>query len=129
MGFTTTALLLSVQTAVEADRRGVATALQLFSRSIGGALGVGALGALFSAIVGSALSEETVASLLDPHGREGAVSDPQVVLGLASGLTPLFTVLGALGALNLVLVLFYPRTHAHVKPTNVTLDEVPHEGA
>jgi hypothetical protein len=44
-------------------------------------LGVGALGALFSAIVGGALSEETVASLLDPHGREGAVSDPQIVLG------------------------------------------------
>lgn len=133
MGFTTTALLLSVQTSVEADRRGVATALQLFSRSIGGALGVGALGALFSAIVGGALSEETVASLLDPHGREGAVSDPQIVLGLASGLTPLFTVLGALGVLNLVLVLFYPRASrspgAHASTTNVTLDAAPHDGA
>jgi MFS family permease len=124
MGFTITALLLSVQTSVEADRRGVATALQLFSRSIGGALGVGALGALFSAIVGGALSEATVASLLDPHGREGAVADPLVVEVLASGLTPLFHALAALGAANGVVVLFYPRARPSAAATSVPLDAV-----
>jgi EmrB/QacA subfamily drug resistance transporter len=117
MGFATTALLLAVQTSVEADRRGVATALQLFSRSIGGAIGVGALGAVFSAIVSGSMSEDTVASLLDPHARGGAVVDPTIAAGLAAGLTPLFRVLAALGLANLVLVFFYPRTHPHHAPT------------
>lgn len=110
MGFATTALLLSVQTSVEADQRGVATALQVFSRSIGGALGVGALGAVFSAIVGNSMSEETVASLLDPHAHAAGPPDPAIASSLAAGLTPLFYVLAVLGAANLLLVLFYPRT-------------------
>ncbi|MBX7196235.1 MAG: MFS transporter [Sandaracinaceae bacterium] len=117
MGFANTALLLAVQTSVEASRRGVATALQLFSRSVGGALGVGALGALFSAVVGSTLSEESVASLLDPHARASAVSDPGVVAALSSGLVPLFEVLAALGAINAILVLFYPRAAHHTAST------------
>jgi EmrB/QacA subfamily drug resistance transporter len=112
MGFTTTALLLAVQTSVEADRRGVATALQLFSRSIGGALGVGALGALFSAIVGGALGEDAVASLLDRHARFEVGSNPHVIAGLSAGLVPVFRSLGVLGALNLAVVLFYPRARA-----------------
>jgi len=116
MGLTVTSLLLAVQTSVEADRRGVATALQLFARSIGGALGVGAAGALFSAIVGAALSEETVASLLDPHARGGAVSDAGVVASLAAGLTPLFRTLAILGIANLVMVAFYPRERRTMAP-------------
>lgn len=119
MGFAMTALLLAVQTSVEADRRGVATALQLFSRSIGGALGVGALGAIFSAIVGESMSEETVASLLDPHG--GVAVDPAIAASLAAGLSPLFRILAALGAANLVLVIFYPRTQPHTAPIDASV--------
>jgi EmrB/QacA subfamily drug resistance transporter len=109
MGLTSTSLLLAVQTSVGPEQRGVATALNLFARSIGGALGVGALGAVFSALVGGELSEEVVASLLDPHGAAGAVADPHVVEALAAGLRPVFRTLAVLGLLNVAVVAFYPR--------------------
>jgi EmrB/QacA subfamily drug resistance transporter len=109
MGLTSTSLLLAVQTSVGPEQRGVATALNLFARSIGGALGVGALGAIFSALVGAELSEELVASLLDPHGRSAAVGDPHVIESLAAGLRPVFRTLGVLGLVNVVVVAFYPR--------------------
>jgi len=80
-----------------------------FRAAFGGGLGVGALGALFSALVGAELSEEVVASLLDPHARGGAVGDPHVVASLAAGLRPLFRTLAVLGLANVVVVAFYPK--------------------
>jgi EmrB/QacA subfamily drug resistance transporter len=109
MGLTSTSLLLAVQTGVGAEQRGVATALNLFARSIGGALGVGALGAVFSGLVGAELSEDVVASLLDPHGRSAEVGDPHVIESLAVGLRPVFWTLAVLGLVNVVVVAFYPR--------------------
>ena len=106
LGVASTALLLAVQTSVGAEQRGVAAALNIFSRSIGGAIGVGALGAIFSLIVGAQLPEEVVAGLLDRHRGEVA---PETLSALADGLRPVFRALAALGVLNAVIVAFYPK--------------------
>lgn len=111
MGFASTALLLAVQTSVGAEQRGVATALNIFSRSIGGAIGVGALGALFSLIVGAQLPEEVVAGLLDRHRGE---VDLETLGALADGLRPVFRTLAALGVINAVIVVFYPKPTAPI---------------
>ncbi|HVE84671.1 MAG TPA: MDR family MFS transporter [Myxococcales bacterium] len=49
LGFASTALLLAVQTAVGWEMRGVATASNLFFRTIGGTIGVGVLGGVLAA--------------------------------------------------------------------------------
>jgi MFS family permease len=64
MGLSSTTILVMVQAAVPWQRRAVATGLVQFSRTIGGAVGVGLLGAIVTASVGG-----TSAAILDPIGR------------------------------------------------------------
>ncbi|MGD0018520.1 MAG: MDR family MFS transporter [Candidatus Limnocylindrales bacterium] len=64
MGLSATTILVMVQAAVPWQRRAVATGLVQFSRTIGGAVGVGLLGGIVTASVGSAS-----AVILDPIGR------------------------------------------------------------
>jgi MFS family permease len=107
MGFTLTAQILAVQSSVETNERGVATATNLFARSMGGALGAGALGAVFTAALGDRLPAETVAALLDPH-RRAEVVDASIQDALSAGLSPIFQVGAALGVAALVVSFFYP---------------------
>ena len=64
MGLSATTILVMVQAAVPWQRRAVATGLVQFSRTIGGAVGVGLLGGIVTAAVGS-----SSAIVLDPIGR------------------------------------------------------------
>ncbi len=64
MGISATTILVMVQGAVPWQRRAVATGLVQFSRTIGGAVGVGLLGGIVTASVGSGS-----AIILDPIGR------------------------------------------------------------
>ena len=65
MGLSSITILVMVQAAVPWQRRAVATGLVQFSRTIGGAVGVGLLGGIVTASVGSAS-----AKILDPIGRD-----------------------------------------------------------
>ena len=109
MGLTVTAQLLAVQVGAAQHERGVATSTGLFARSMGGALGAGALGAILSASLGRSLEPETVSRLLDPHQR-ASVMNGEVTAALGDALSPIWTVLLVLGLLNLVVVAFYPKT-------------------
>jgi MFS family permease len=60
MGVASTALLVGAQSSVGWGQRGVATAINMFSRTMGGALGVGALGSVLAARLGGAVSPEAV---------------------------------------------------------------------
>ena len=64
MGLSATTILVMVQAAVPWQRRAVATGLVQFSRTIGGAVGVGLLGGIVTAAVGN-----SSAIVLDPIGR------------------------------------------------------------
>lgn len=106
MGLANTALLIGVQSSVEYKQRGVATAASMFARSMGGAIGVGALGAVLAATLGASLRPEVVTTLLDPV-RRGHI-EPSVLGVLAAGLAPVFWTTAALALVNLVVVAFYP---------------------
>jgi EmrB/QacA subfamily drug resistance transporter len=64
MGLSSTTILVMVQASVPWQRRAVATGLVQFSRTIGGAVGVGLLGGIVTAAVGN-----SSAIVLDPIGR------------------------------------------------------------
>lgn len=108
MGLSLTAQLLAVQSGVEAAERGIATATNLFARSMGGALGAGAFGAMFTASLGTTVSAETAAALLDPHRRD-LVTSEVVRVALADGLRPIFEVSAVLGLAAFLVSFFYPR--------------------
>lgn len=108
MGFTLTAQVFAVQSDVGTGERGVATATNLFARSMGGALGVGALGVVFASALRDRVPPETVTGLLDPHRRAGLVLD-HLQDALASALTPVFVTSALLGVVALVVSSMFPR--------------------
>jgi hypothetical protein len=72
--------LLAAQGAVAWQQRGIVTSAVQFFRTIGGAIGIGLLGALFNVLIGPKL--ETLASrgvsaaaLLDPHSHAKLPAD------------------------------------------------------
>jgi MFS family permease len=80
LGFLNTAIIVTLQTSVQWQQRGVVTGLVQFSRTIGGAVGVGLLGGILSAVVGPRASE-----ILDPLRR--ADIPPREFAALAGSLT------------------------------------------
>jgi EmrB/QacA subfamily drug resistance transporter len=109
MGLASTALLVSVQSSVGWEERGVVTATSMFARTMGGALGAGALGAMLARALGKELSPETVAALLDPIQRAHTAADPRVMLALSTAMAPMFRVTAAASLVNLAVVAFWPK--------------------
>jgi predicted MFS family arabinose efflux permease len=92
MGLSSTTLLVIIQGSVAWGRRAVATGLVQFSRTIGGAVGVGLMGGILAAFVGAASS-----AILDPFQR-GSLSAAELGAGradLASGLTVTYWLMAA----------------------------------
>ena len=128
LGLSMLTLLIAVQQAVERSKLGVATSLNQFSRSIGGAIGVAIMGAVLTVGLSSSLREAASASgplteaqarefasnpnaLIEPEARSALPGETLVALqsALADAIHPVFWV-GALAAgLGLLVVLFLPK--------------------
>lgn len=116
MGLANTAILIGVQASVGWEQRGVVTAATMFARTMGGALGVGGLGALLAARLGRSLDGDTASALLDPHRRDAVLAVPGVVEALGDALDPIFYG-GAIAAILAVLaVLAHPRDDRMSQP-------------
>jgi MFS family permease len=120
LGFTSMPYLLGVQNAVPWNLRGVATGSVQFFRSIGGAIAVAALGALFSVRLARAGGGINPNTALDPVLR--AKASPEVLAKLSSsmlyGLQGVFHVLAAIGVVAIVVALFFPKggVESHIHP-------------
>jgi len=80
MGATISSFTVSVQERAATHQRGIATALAQFSRSIGGAIGVAALGAVLAMVAGADVYHSAT---------EGALTGDQLA-ALAKGLESVF---------------------------------------
>jgi EmrB/QacA subfamily drug resistance transporter len=125
MGFTTTPLLVAIQTAVQWKQRGQATGLVQFSRTIGGAVGTGLLGALLGTTVGAAAS-----TILDPIAR---TTMPRAELlaaqdGLATGLVWIYAILVASSAAALLLAIRMMPAMRIDEPAPANADGQPQRG-
>jgi MFS family permease len=117
LGFSSLSQILAVQHEVGERERGVATSLVPFMRSMGGAVGVGALGGILSAgltlRLGDAAAE--AGQLLAGRHAEAAAAGvaPQALrAALAGSLLPIFELLAALSLLNLLATSFFPEGDA-----------------
>lgn len=112
MGLAIPSFLIAVQTKVERRYLGTATSTIQFSRSIGGTLGVSAMGAalgmrLASNLSASGLDPELVTRLLDPLPGAEAVIDSGLRFAVADAISIVFIIALAAAALALVTVLFF----------------------
>lgn len=112
LGFANTGLVLSVQTSVEWEQRGVATASTMFFRTIGGAVAVGAVGSLLvsrlSRVPGS--SHEAIDAFLGPTHGKGMAGRLLESLGVAlsEALTTGFWIVAAVTAAGFLVALVFP---------------------
>jgi EmrB/QacA subfamily drug resistance transporter len=110
LGCSTISSLLAAQSTVERARRGIATSLVNFLRSMGGAVGVAALGAILTASLGPLAADAN--ALLDPIGRRDIAPERVAALAgpLAEGLELVFAALLIAGIASLVIpLLLAPR--------------------
>jgi MFS family permease len=112
LGFANTTLLVAVQGSVGWKQRGVATASTLLFRMLGGAVAVGALGAILAAALrgDAAVPDGAVSALVGPtHGRG---LPPELLnrlsASLAAGLTDVFWSIAAVAGAALALGLLFP---------------------
>jgi EmrB/QacA subfamily drug resistance transporter len=111
MGLANTALLIAVQESASWDERGVATASTMFFRTIGGAVSVGALGAVLAVGMGEHVPAALLNELLGPeHGKR---LDPAVLAQLSAqlrdGLRHVFDVIAAMSIVAFCAGLLFPQ--------------------
>ncbi|MFO0664097.1 MAG: MDR family MFS transporter [Polyangiaceae bacterium] len=114
MGLTTTALVVTLQTNAPYHERGVVTALTMFCRLLGSALGVGVVGAVLVRGLARTLDEKRIAALLDPDARRtGLTLDDEALTALARSFSPLWWTLAGITLANLVMIAFvyHPKKH------------------
>jgi MFS family permease len=127
LGLSMLTLLIAVQQAVERSKLGIATSLNQFSRSIGGAIGVAVLGAVLTASLSTELRKAAAEdgglsddqaiefasnpnALIEPSAKAALPVETLGILqtALARAIHPVFWAGAAMSALGLVVVLFLP---------------------
>ncbi|HET7712270.1 MAG TPA: MDR family MFS transporter [Thermoanaerobaculia bacterium] len=129
LGFTMLTLLIAVQHAVPREQLGIATSLNQFFRSIGGAMGVALLGALMTAGLAANLREAAAnpgspltpaqaeelaanpSALVSPEARRGIRPAALEILqeSLGRSIRTVFAASGVLSAAALIFAFFLPR--------------------
>ncbi|MFN8383413.1 MAG: MDR family MFS transporter [Anaerolineales bacterium] len=130
MGLAIPSFLIAVQTKVERRYLGTATSTIQFSRSIGGTLGVSAMGAalgarLASNLAASGLDPSLVSQLLDPLPGSETVINSSLRFAVADAIGVVFIVALVAAALSLVTVLFFTPRIQLTETSPSTTEEVP----
>lgn len=120
MRLTNTSFIVAIQNAVGWETRGIATAANMFMRSIGSALGVALLGGLLNSRIKAHIekngleervSVDTANNLLNPSHHTPLTESVKSVLedGLTTGLHVVYTGLLALAIVSFILIYFLPK--------------------
>ena len=114
MGLANTPLLIAVQQSVAQRDRGVATASTMFFRTIGGALAVGALGALVAALLAGKIPDHVLDDLLGPERGKGlgAALLAQYEGAIDVAIRPVFVLVAIAAALALGAAFAFPKVVA-----------------
>ncbi|WP_096154817.1 MULTISPECIES: MDR family MFS transporter [Bacillus] len=120
MGFSTTAFIVSIQSTVEWSQRGVATASNMFMRTLGSTIGAALLGGILNSRLQQHLSENGVAdelsidstTLLLDEERRSQLSDSLISIlqaGLTTSLQTVYAVVGIFAVISFLLILLLPK--------------------
>ncbi|MGP4062215.1 MDR family MFS transporter [Halobacillus sp. H74] len=120
MGLSTTSFIVSIQNSVTWKKRGIATATNMFMRTIGSAIGAALLGGLLNSQIARAIENSSLPAsfdvdstnaLLRAESREALGPQALQVLqnGLTSGLQLVYIGLFTLAVLSFLLILQLPK--------------------
>lgn len=120
LGMTSTAFIVGIQSSVGWEIRGIATATNMFMRSLGSALGVALLGGILNNQIKDYIMKEGLEGsvsvdaaniLLDPDQRSSLPEEAISVLkgGLTSGLHVIYAGLLLLAAVSFILIYLMPK--------------------
>lgn len=113
MGLTMLTLLIAVQHGVERHQLGVATSLNQFTRTIGGAMGVALMGALITAsLAASGVSPDDTAALMMSREGAGGTGFTAERAHLADALRQVFVFGGVTSLIALVVCALLPERDA-----------------
>lgn len=120
LGFQSNAFMVTIQSAVSWSERGVATANNLFMRTLGSSVGAAAFGAILNSTIATHLSHSVLAQrggksldlvndLLDVGGTALSSADKVIVVeALQSGMTAVFFAAVAFAVLGVVITWILP---------------------
>lgn len=109
-GLSSVATLIAVQESAAWSERGVATASTMFFRTIGGAIAVGAMGAIVASAVADHASPELLNELLGPEHGKGLAPDVLATLSadIVRGTARAFLVVLGTGVVGATAGFFFP---------------------
>lgn len=118
MGLTSTAFIVSIQSTVSWQQRGIATAANMFMRNLGNTIGAALLGGILNNRISAYLSQKDVSLtvddtniLLKENEREQLADSARSLLqeGLTVSLHTVYFVVLALAIISLILIFFIPK--------------------
>jgi EmrB/QacA subfamily drug resistance transporter len=119
MGLTSTAFIVSIQSSVNWEQRGIATASNMFMRNLGNTIGAALLGGILNSQIQIYLTKEgkgvasvdSVNSLLKHKDREQLTESHKELLqeGLTVSLHTVYYVVLLFAMISLMLIIFLPR--------------------
>ncbi|NEU31596.1 MFS transporter [bacterium LRH843] len=128
LGFSTTTFIVAIQSSVSWNLRGEATAMNMFMRSLGGAVGVALLGGILNSRlrtyferegpnIGMESTIDAVNVLLDASRRAKISLEQLDILqgGLAAGLSAIFIALFILAIISFFFILLLPKDNPENK--------------
>jgi MFS family permease len=126
MGPTSLSFILAVQHAVAWGQRGVATGAVIFLRTIGGAIGVGLLGAALARELAFRLDQASargidIVSALRPETHGQLLPDQLAAVRIHLGLTlrDVFLQIAALGVASIVCAFWLPNKHSTLEHSSM----------
>ncbi|RSK29304.1 MFS transporter [Bacillus sp. HMF5848] len=131
MGLTTTAFIVSIQTAVSWQRRGVATASFMFMRTIGSTIGAALLGGILNSrlyqhiassneVNSANLNLDATTVLLDAQRRSALPIELKQLLqeGLSIALHNVYVVVGIFALVSMVVIFLLPKSEESDNQSN-----------
>ncbi|WP_404470250.1 MDR family MFS transporter [Sutcliffiella horikoshii] len=120
MGFSTTAFIVSLQSTVPWQKRGVATASNMFMRTLGSTIGAALLGGILNSRIQEHLREngaldqfslDSTTLLLNEEQRNQLSESMRVLLqdGLTSALQTVYLVVAGFAVISFLLILLLPK--------------------
>ncbi|MGD6775565.1 MDR family MFS transporter [Sutcliffiella horikoshii] len=120
MGFSTTAFIVSIQSTVPWQKRGVATASNMFMRTLGSTIGAALLGGILNSRIQEHLREngaldqfslDSTTLLLKEEQRNQLSESMRVLLqdGLTSALQTVYLVVAGFAVISFLLILLLPK--------------------
>src|SRR5699024_4715217 len=116
MGLTSTSFIVAIQTTVPWEIRGIATAMNMFMRTMGSALGVAVLGGLLNSRINKIIQEagmsanvtvDTIDKLLDKEELINLSRETVHILqqGLSEGLQYVYIGIGFVAVISMVCII------------------------